>query len=256
MKIVLRQDVPKLGEAGTIQEVKPGFARNYLIPQGLAVLATPGEIKTAEHNAAVKARKIAKQEAQLQTLADRIAGKRLEFTVRAGETGRLYGSITSGDIAQELTKVVGDEIDRRKILLEDPIRELGERKVVVHLVGRLRPEITVVAVGDAEYQALAAAAREQERAAQQEQSAQEETPPSGGGEPEGETPGAAGYPEPGSAHDDSETTTVAEGPRHQWVDEGGVPGAHGEIPNETGAATLTEISGEGVEIEEEMDHTD
>ena len=101
MKIVLRQDVPKLGEAGTIQNVKPGFARNYLIPQGFAVLATPGEIKTAEHNQEVKARKIAKQEAQLQTLADKIAGKRLEFTVRAGESGRLYGSITAGDIATE-----------------------------------------------------------------------------------------------------------------------------------------------------------
>ena len=158
MKIVLRQDVPKLGEAGTIQEVKPGFARNYLIPQGMAVLATAGEIKTAEHNAAVKARKIAKQEAQLQSLADKIAGKRLEFTARAGEGGRLYGSITAGDIADELAKLVGEEIDRRKVVLEDPIRQLGEHAVTVHLVGRLRPAITVVVVGDAEYQAAHAAA--------------------------------------------------------------------------------------------------
>jgi large subunit ribosomal protein L9 len=237
MKIVLRQDVPKLGEAGTIQDVKPGFARNYLIPQGLAVLATPGEVKTAEHNAAVRARKIAKQEAQLQNLADKIEGKRLEFTVRAGETGRLYGSITSGDIAEELAKVVGEEIDRRKILLDDPLRELGEHAVVVHLVGRLRPAITVVAVGDAEYQALAAAARE--KAAQEK--------------PSEETPGAAGHPEPGSAHDDSETTTVDEGPAHEWVDDKGVAGAHGFIDNEGGAATLTEESGKAVEVEEEMD---
>jgi large subunit ribosomal protein L9 len=233
MKIVLRQDVPKLGEAGTIQDVKPGFARNYLIPQGLAVLATPGEVKTAEHNAAVRARKIAKQEAQLQNLADKIEGKRLEFTVRAGETGRLYGSITSSDIADELAKVVREEIDRRKILLDDPIRELGEHSVVIHLVGKLRPAITVVAVGDAEYQALAAAARE--KAAKEE------------------PPGAAGHPEPGSAHDDSETTTVDEGPAHEWVDEGGVPGAHGFIDNEGGAATLTEEAGKGVEVAEEMD---
>ena len=158
MKIVLRQDVPKLGEAGTIQEVKPGFARNYLIPQGMAVLATAGEVKTAEHNAAVKARKIAKQEAQLQSLADKIAGKRLEFTARAGEGGRLYGSITAGDIADDLAKLVGEEIDRRKVVLEDPIRQLGEHAVTVHLVGRLRPAITVVVVGDAEYQAAHAAA--------------------------------------------------------------------------------------------------
>src|SRR4051794_30565021 len=203
MKIVLRQDVPKLGEAGTIQNVKPGFARNYLIPQGFAVLATSGEIKTAEHNLEVKARKVAKQEAQLQTLADKIAGRRLEFTVRAGESGRLYGSITAGDIADELAKVVGEEIDRRKVVLEDPIRQLGEHAVAVHLIGRLRPSITVVAVGDAEYQAAYAAAAESE----------------------GKTAGSSGHPEPGSAHDDSETTTVDEGPRHDWVDEGGVPGA-------------------------------
>ena len=236
MKIVLRQDVPKLGEAGTIQEVKPGFARNYLIPQGMAVLATAGEIKTAEHNAAVKARKIAKQEAQLQSLADKIAGKRLEFTTRAGEGGRLYGSITAGDIAGELAKLVGEEIDRRKVVLEDSIRQLGEHAVTVHLVGRLRPAITVVVVGDAEYQAAHAAA---------EAAKAEEAPV--------ETPGAAGHPEPGSEHDDSKTETVDEGPPHEWVDEKGVPGAHGFIDNEGGAATLTEESGKGVEVEEELD---
>ena len=235
MKIVLRQDVPKLGEAGTVQDVKPGYARNYLIPQGLAVLATAGELKTAEHNAAVKARKIAKQEAQLQSLSDKIAGKRLEFTVRAGEGGRLYGSITAGDIAEELAKIVGEEIDRRKVVLEDPIRQLGEHAVTVHLVGRLRPAITVIAIGDAEYQenfAASDAARAQERA--------------------GETPGAAGHPEPGSAHDDSETTTVAEGPEHEWTDEGGVGGAHGFIDNEGGAATLTEEAGKGAEVDQEL----
>ena len=242
MKIVLRQDVPKLGEAGTIQEVKPGFARNYLIPQGLAVLATAGEVKTAEHNAAVRARKIAKQEAQLQSLADKIEGKRLEFEVRAGEGGRLYGSITASDIAEQLAKVVSEEIDRRKVVLEDPIRQLGEHTVTVHLVGRLRPAVTVMVVGDAEYQAAQAAA---DAAKAKEAKAAKES--------DEETPGAAGHPEPGSAHDDSETTTVDEGPSHEWVDEGGVPGAHGEIDNEGGAATLTEELGKGVVVEEEMD---
>lgn len=234
MKVVLRQDVPKLGEAGTVQDVKSGFARNYLIPQGMAVVATSGELKTAEHNAAVKARKIAKQEAQLQSLADKISGQRLEFTVRAGESGRLYGSITAGDIAEELAKVVGEEIDRRKVVLEDPIRQIGQHDVVVHLVGRLRPAITVIAVGDAEYQAMQAAAK-------------------ASAEAENATPGAAGHPEPGSAHDDSKTETVADGPAHEWVDEGGVPGAHGEIVNEGGAATLTETLGKGVAVEEELD---
>jgi large subunit ribosomal protein L9 len=148
MKIVLRQDVPKLGEAGAIKEVSNGYARNYLIPQGLAVLATPGEVKTAEHNAAVKARKVAKQEEQLKALAARIDGQRLEFTARAGEGDRLYGSITAGDIAERLSAAVGEEIDRRKVVLDEPIRSLGEHQVVVHLVGRLRPQVTVNVVGE------------------------------------------------------------------------------------------------------------
>jgi large subunit ribosomal protein L9 len=147
MKVVLRQDVPKLGEAGTVREVSNGYARNFLIPQGLAVVATPGEIKTAEHNLEVKGRKVARMEAQLQALADRINGQRLEFTARAGEQGRLYGSITAGDIAEKLSGIVGEEIDRRKVVLDDQLRTAGEHTVAVHLVGRLRPAITVVVTG-------------------------------------------------------------------------------------------------------------
>ncbi|MDP9358367.1 MAG: 50S ribosomal protein L9 [Chloroflexota bacterium] len=150
MKIVLRQDVPKLGEKGTVQTVKDGFARNYLIPQGMAVLATPGELKMVEENGRVQARKIAKQEQQLQSLADRIAGQRLEFTAKAGDQGRLYGSITAGDVVEKLGELVREEIDRRKVALEDPIRTLGEHSVTIHLVGRLRPQVTVVVRGDAD----------------------------------------------------------------------------------------------------------
>jgi large subunit ribosomal protein L9 len=147
MKVVLRQDVPKLGEAGTVQVVKDGYARNFLIPQGMAVVATAGEVKTAEHNQAVKDRKVARQEVQLQALADRIDGLRLEFTERAGEQGRLYGSVTAGDIAEKLAAAVGEEIDRRKVVLEEQLRTVGEHTVAVHLVGRLRPTVTVVVVG-------------------------------------------------------------------------------------------------------------
>ncbi len=148
MKIVLRQDVPKLGEAGTVQNVADGYARNFLIPRGLAVIATPGELKVVAHNQDVQARKVAKQEQQLQTVADRIAGQRLEFTARAGEQGRLYGSVTAGDIADRLSAAVREEIDRRKVLLEEPIRSVGEHTVTVHLVGRLRPQVTVVVNGE------------------------------------------------------------------------------------------------------------
>jgi len=100
MRIVLRKDVPKVGEAGSVQTVANGYARNYLIPKGLAVLATEGELKNAAHNEAVKDRKIARQENQLQNLADRINGQRLTFVARGGEQGRLYRSVTAGEIAE------------------------------------------------------------------------------------------------------------------------------------------------------------
>jgi large subunit ribosomal protein L9 len=144
MKVVLRQDVPKLGEAGTVQNVSGGYARNYLVPNGLAVYATEGELKMAAHNLAVKDRKIARQEEQLRSLGEKVGGQTLTFTARAGEQGRLFGSITAAEVAQQLSEKVGEEIDRRKIVLDEPLRTTGEHTVTVHLVGRLRPEVKVV----------------------------------------------------------------------------------------------------------------
>ena len=155
MKIVLRQDVPKVGEAGTVQTVSNGYARNYLIPQGLAVVATDSELKVAAHNLAVKERKIARQEEQLRSLADKIDGQRLTFTARAGEQGRLYGSITASDVATALAKQVSEEIDRRRVVLDEPLRTIGEHTVTVHLVGRLRPQVTVVIEAEATEEAPA-----------------------------------------------------------------------------------------------------
>lgn len=148
MKIVLRQDVPKLGEAGTVRNVADGYARNFLIPKGMAVVATPGELKTVENNQRAQARKIARQEEKLQSLSDRISGQRLEFIARAGEHGRLYGSITSADVAERLSAAVGEEIDRRRIVLDEALRTVGDHTVTVHLVGRLRPQITVAIVAE------------------------------------------------------------------------------------------------------------
>jgi large subunit ribosomal protein L9 len=143
MKIVMREDVEKVGDKGTVQSVSDGFARNYLIPKGFAVLATPGEMKTVAQNEKVQARKIAKQEEQLQSLSDKIDGQRLEFTARASDQGRLFGSVTSGDIAERLEAQIGEAVDRRKIVLDEAIRSTGEHRVTVHLVGRLRPEVIV-----------------------------------------------------------------------------------------------------------------
>lgn len=158
MKVVLRQDVEKLGEAGTVQNVSNGYGRNYLIPRGLAVLATEGELKTAAHNLAVKERKVLRQEQQLQSLADKISGQKLSFTARAGDQGRLFGSVTAADIAEQLSRNIKEEIDRRKVVLAEPIRQTGTYAVPVHLVGRLRPEVTVTVESDRQEEAANAEA--------------------------------------------------------------------------------------------------
>lgn len=143
MKVVLTQDVPKLGDLGTIQDVKDGFARNFLIPQGLARIATPGMIKQVEERQEAERRRIAHLEDEMRDLAGQIDGIRLEIHARVGEQGRLFGSVTAADIAERLSEITGHEIDRRKVDLEAPIREIGEVTVPVRLVGRLVPEITV-----------------------------------------------------------------------------------------------------------------
>lgn len=148
MKIVMREDLEKVGDKGTVQTVSDGFARNYLIPKGFAVLATPGELKTVEQNERVQARRIAKQEQQLQSLSDKIDGQRLEFTARASDQGRLFGSVTSGDIAERLAAQIGEQIDRRKVVLDEAIRSTGDHRVTIHLVGRLRPEIVVKVIAE------------------------------------------------------------------------------------------------------------
>ncbi|MBX5443711.1 50S ribosomal protein L9 [Sphaerobacter sp.] len=180
MKVILLQDVPKLGSAGAIADVSEGYARNYLIPQGLAEMATPGRVKEAEQRLAAAARRLEREERAKQALADRIEGTRIQMLARVGEQGRLYGSITAQDIAEVLTAKFGEEIDRRKVLLEEPIRTVGEHQVTVHLVGRLRPTVTVVVVpeggepvaaGDAE----ASAAGENGAASAQDETAGEES---------------------------------------------------------------------------------
>lgn len=143
MKVILIKDVPKLGAAGTIQTVADGYARNFLIPKGLAAIATAGTVKQVAERTAAEARRMAKQEEAMRGLAERIDGMRLDIAARVGEQGRLYGSVTSADIAEALSKQLGEEIDRRKIELEHPIHTVGEHPVTVRLVGRLTPTVVV-----------------------------------------------------------------------------------------------------------------
>jgi large subunit ribosomal protein L9 len=128
----------------------------------MAVVATDAEIKVATHNLAVKERKSVRQEEQLRSYADKLQGQRLVFTARAGEQGRLYGSITAADIAEELARKVGEDVDRRRIQLDEPLRSIGEHNVTIHVVGRLRPQITVVIEDEKTEEAPEAAAAEAE----------------------------------------------------------------------------------------------
>jgi large subunit ribosomal protein L9 len=104
-------------------------------------------LKVVANNEAVKQRKVQRQEEELQGLADRINGQKLVFEARAGSNGRLFGSITNGDIAEKLSEAVGSEIDRRKIVIDEPIRTIGDHPVTVNLIGKLRPQVTVVVNG-------------------------------------------------------------------------------------------------------------
>ena len=144
MKIILKQDVPNLGQEGDIEEVADGYARNYLIPQGMAVKATPGALKDFEHRQKVQAKKHERMKKRAETMARRLTAQTLTFEVKVGETGQLYGSITNADIAEALEEAIGEEIDRRDIPLPEPIREVGEHFVPVQLMEDVEPQVRVV----------------------------------------------------------------------------------------------------------------
>jgi large subunit ribosomal protein L9 len=149
MKVLLIKDVYKLGHAGEVKKVADGYGRNYLLPQGLAILATAGALKQSE---GIRSRAAASRQvlnAELGGLAGQIEGLTLNFTSKAGETGKLYGSITTQTIAEELSKLVGTPIDRKQVETQ-PIRTLGEHKAKVRLTMDLTPEIKVVVYREGE----------------------------------------------------------------------------------------------------------
>lgn len=143
MKVLLLEDVYKLGRAGDVKKVANGYGRNYLIPQGLAVLATPGALKQVEHIRARAAAHRAVLNEEMSGVAEQLDGLVLTFSMKAGETDKLYGSVTTQMIADSLKENTRFEIDRRQIDAQ-PIRTLGEHKVNVRLTVDLIPEITVL----------------------------------------------------------------------------------------------------------------
>ena len=132
MQIILTQDIENLGKAGELVQVKPGYGRNYLIPNGLAVSATAGNVRQLEHERVQIARRVEKERTNAQSIADRLNGMTLQFERNVGEDEKLFGSVSNRDIADQLKKA-GIEVDHRKIELEHPVKALGKYEVPVRL---------------------------------------------------------------------------------------------------------------------------
>jgi len=142
VRLILSEDVEALGEAGELVSVKPGYARNFLLPEGKALLATGERVKQLEHEKRVVAARLAKERKDLEALKKRLEATKLEFRAQAGEEGKLFGSITAAQIAEQLAEK-GLEVDRRKIALGEPIKTLGKHAVAFKLRGDLVAELDV-----------------------------------------------------------------------------------------------------------------
>ena len=143
MKVMLIKDVYKIGRAGDVKNVSNGYGRNYLLPQGLAVLATPSTLKQADY---IRKKANAQREvlnSEMIGLFEQLSGIVLTFSSKAGETGKLYGSITSQMIVDKIMEDIGIPIDRRKVEMS-PIRTIGENIVHIHLTVDLSPEVKII----------------------------------------------------------------------------------------------------------------
>jgi len=143
MKVLLIKDVYKLGRAGEIKKVAAGYGRNYLIPRGFALPATPGAMQQAERISVKATERRAVLNEELSDVAEVLSGRKLMFAVKAGETGRLYGSVSDDDILTTIKDNFGIELENRQVETE-PIRQLGTYTIPIHLTMDLVPELTVI----------------------------------------------------------------------------------------------------------------
>lgn len=143
MKVMLLKDVYKLGRAGEVKNVADGYGRNYLLPQGLATMATAGALKQAERIQKAAAAERARLNEELSSVAEVLEGLEMAFPVKAGETGKLYGSVTTQMIADTIEAETGALVEKRQIDSE-PIRSLGVHQISVRLTMDLVPEVTVL----------------------------------------------------------------------------------------------------------------
>ena len=148
MKVVFLEDVPKVAKAGEIKEVADGYGRNFLIPQKLAMLANPSTVNIMETQRKIRAREEAKQETEALELSRQLEDKEVILKAKVGAKDRLYGSVTNTDIAAELEAAAGLVIDKRKIELAEPIRQLGSYEVAIRLAKDVVPRVKVTVVAE------------------------------------------------------------------------------------------------------------
>jgi large subunit ribosomal protein L9 len=143
MKIILQKTVERLGDPGDVADVADGYARNFLIPRGLAVPAEKGAVRHAESLKRAHQARTTAEKGELETVAARLVETPLVVTARAGEEGKLFGSITAADIVEALSAQAGVSVDRRDVHLDEPIRSVGTHEVTVHLHADVDPVITI-----------------------------------------------------------------------------------------------------------------
>jgi large subunit ribosomal protein L9 len=148
VKIVLRQDVETLGKKGDLLEVADGYARNYLVPRGFAMQATRGVVAQSESMRRSREAKETRDREASQQIAATLGSQTIQVRARAGEGGKLFGSVTAADVAEAVRIQTGIELDRRKVVLDEPIRELGESQAQVRLPAEVVVAVPLVVVAD------------------------------------------------------------------------------------------------------------
>ena len=149
MKVILQKEVAKLGAPGDVVSVADGYARNFLVPRGLAIQATKGAVRQADNLKRAHEERVAKARTEAEVVAARLEGTTLHLKHRSGGEGKLFGSITAQELAEELERQAGEPVDRKSIHLDEPIRSVGSH--TVHI--RLHPEVTTTVTVEIEPEA-------------------------------------------------------------------------------------------------------
>ena len=169
MKVVLLEDLPGKGKAGEIKEVSKGYARNFLLPHGLALVATPTVIRQVESKLEGERLEEGIDRDKLVELAQQIEGREIRLKARMGAGERLFGSITAADVAEELSQSIGSVLDKKKIDMDKPLHQAGSYEIGVRLAGDLKPQITVVIEEEKETETEKKAEKKKEKGKKKEE---------------------------------------------------------------------------------------